>query len=44
VSLISVDEHIKWDRTKANPLEGYVDDQTATLTMLSNAAFVMGSE
>ena len=37
-------ENIKWERGKSNPLETYVDDQTATLTMLSNAAFVVGSE
>ena len=37
-------ENIKWERGKSNPLETYVDDQSATLTMLSNAAFVVGSE
>ena len=40
----TVKENIKWQRGKSNPLETYVDDQTATLTMLSNAAFVVGSE
>ena len=40
----TVKENIKWERGKSNPLETYVDDQTATLTMLSNAAFVVGSK
>ena len=39
-----VQKNVKWESSKSNPLEPYVDDQSSTLTTLSNAAFVFGGE
>ena len=43
-SPFTVEKNVKWEASKSNPLEPYVEDQSSTLTTLSNAAFVVGGE